>query len=181
MAQQKPIFVTGANAKIQVDSKTFAYASDVSYNVSVDTIPVETMGRYEAIANEPVNYSVSGELSVVRYTKLAGGANMPGTNAQGNGLGNAAGSTNGKRSDEFNPGSMLLSQTWDLAVYQKTEATAGAIDSTQQFIKIIDCRFRNKTSGLNKRGLWVERLSFVGRLHQDDSFEVTNSGDIDFT
>lgn len=175
MAQKKPIFVTGANAKIQVDGKTFAYAQDVSYAVSVDTIPIETMGRYEAVANEPVNYSAAGELSVVRYTKLAGGANMPGTNANGNGLGIAAGSTNGLRSDEFNPGNMLLSQTWDLVVFQKA---AGQNDLA--FIKLTDCRFNRKSSGLNKRGIWVERLSFVAILHQDDSFAAGGSGDTDF-
>jgi hypothetical protein len=46
MAAKAPSFVTGANAKIKAGGKTFAYASDVSYQVIVDTVPIETMGRY---------------------------------------------------------------------------------------------------------------------------------------
>jgi hypothetical protein len=79
MANKIPSFVTGATAKIKAGGLTFAYAQDVSYRVNVDTIPIETMGRYEAVTNEPVNYTVSGELAIVRYTAIAQTNNgMPG-------------------------------------------------------------------------------------------------------
>ena len=179
MASKKPSFITGANAKIQVGGKTFAYCSDVSYQVSVDTIPIETMGRYEAVTNEPVNYSVAGSLSVVRYTAVAHTNNMPSTATTGNGLGAVdMGSVGGIGSDHINPGNILFSQTWDLAVYQKQEPTAGAFTTTE-FINIIDCRFTRKSASLNKRGILVDRLDFVGVLADDDSFTVSNSGDID--
>jgi hypothetical protein len=180
MAAKAPSFVTGANAKIKAGGKTFAYASDVSYQVIVDTVPIETMGRYEA-----VNYSVSGELSIVRYTKVAAQNNMPGTATNGNGLGNVDFATGGIASDHINPGNILASQTWDLAVYQKTQAaetagggTAVTVDAVE-FISITDCRFTRMSAGINKRGILVDRLSFVGILMNDDSFEASNSGDID--
>lgn len=187
MAGKLPTFVTGANAKIKLGGKTFAYCSDVAYNIAVDVVPIETMGRYEAVTLEPVNYSVSGDLSVVRYTKVAGDAGMPGTNASGNGLGNVELGTGNKGSNQFDPGNMLVSATWDLEVYQKTQAAAtaaGAIAATaesQKIITIRDCRFTRKSSGISKRGILVDRLSFMGILGDDESFDASYSGDTDFS
>lgn len=183
MASKVPSFITGATAKIKAGGLTFAYAQDVSYRVSVDTIPIETMGRYEAVSNEPVNYSVAGELSIVRYTAIARNNNMPGTNTGGNGLGRANWTTGGRGSDQFDPGNLIVSQTWDLAVFQKT---APGINSTVNasvgtVITITDCRFNNKSAGLNKRGIMVDRMSFVGILASDDSFTASNSGDTDLS
>ena len=187
MAGKMPSMITGANAKIKAGGKTFAYCSDVAYNVSVDTIPIETMGRYEAVTNEPVNYSVSGSLSVVRYTSLAAQQNIPGAATGGNGLGNVNYTTGGNAADEINPGNILLSTTWDLAVYQKTQqgATAGGgtaqVTDAVEFITITDCRFTRKSASLNKRGMLVDRLDFVGVLAGDDSFTASHSGDTDLS
>ncbi len=187
MAGKKPSFITGANAKIKVGGKTFAYAADVSYQVAVDTIPIETMGRYEAVTNEPVNYSVAGELSVVRYTGIAKTNNMPGTNTGGNGLGKVDYTTGGNGANEINPGNILLSQTWDLSVFQKEQTGATAAGGTAtvtdsvEFITIKDCRFTRKSASLNKRGILVDRLSFVGILADDESFDSSYSGDTDLS
>lgn len=180
-----PSFITGANARISVGGKTFAYAADVSYQVIIDTVPIETMGRYEAVSNEPVNYSVSGELSIVRYTKLAKSiANQvtppAGSTGTGNGLGNVTLSTGQLASDHINPVNMLASQTWDLNVYQKT-VNSGSDTAEVGFINISDCRFNRMSGGLNKRGILVDRLAFVGILMQDDSFAAGHSGDIDLS
>lgn len=182
MAGKVPSFVTGATAKIKAGGRTFAYAQDVSYRVMVDTIPVETMGRYETVSNEPVNYSVAGELAIVRYTKVAQANNMPGANAGGNGLGNVNWTTGGNASDEFNPGNLIISRTWDLAVYQKTLPGVDQLaEDANRVMMITDCRFNHMSAGLNKRGILVNRLSFVGILASDDSFTATNSGDTDLS
>lgn len=187
MAGKKPSFITGANAKIKVGGKTFAYAADVSYQVAVDTIPIETMGRYEAVTNEPVNYSVAGELSVVRYTGIAKQNGMAGTNTGGNGLGKVDYTTGGNGANEINPGNILFSQTWDLSVFQKEQLASTAAGGTAtvtdsvEFITIKDCRFTRKSSSLNKRGILVDRLAFVGIIADDESFDSSFSGDIDLT
>jgi hypothetical protein len=110
---------------------------------------------------------------------------MPSTAIEGNGLGKVdMGTVGGIASDHINPGNILFSQTWDLAVYQKQESSAatgtapGTIALTE-FINIVDCRFTRKSASLNKRGILVDRLDFVGVLADDDSFTVSNSGDID--
>ena len=180
-----PSFVTGANAKLTIDGKTFAYASEVSYNVKVDTIPVETMGRYEVVANEPVGYTVAGEFSIVRYTKLVAAttSEVHSGASNGNGLGNVTGTSGVDLADNLDPSNILGSSSWALNIYQKTQTagvpgTAGAI-ATQNIINVTDCRITNKSGGLNKRGLWVERIAYVGILASDDSYTAANSGDID--
>lgn len=198
MANQVPTFITGANAKITVDGVTFAYASDVSYQVVVDTIPIETMGRYEAVTNEPVNYTVTGDLSVVRYTSLANNTAET-SSSKGNGLGNVTGTSGETQSFQFDPGNMLTSSSWDLVVYQKYATGAGltgtsAIASGSAdaaaiatgvsqlgVIRIADCRFNRKAAGINKRGILVDRLSFVGILASDESFAASPSGDKDLS
>lgn len=182
---KKPIFITGANAKLKVDGKTMAYAQDVSYSVSIDTIPIETMGRYEAVTNEPVNYSVAGEFAIVRYTAAAvtAAVGIDGSATGGNGLGNIKGTANPTHtlSSHVNPGKLLESITWDLEVYQKG---AGA-GTNAPVIKVKDCRITRKSGGLNKRGILVERISFVGLLHEDESMTgtlaVSTSGDTDLS
>lgn len=178
MANQIPSFITGATAKIKVGSKTLAYASDVSYNIEVSTIPVETMGRYEAVSNEPVNYSVSGSFSIVRYTKFANKYGIPGTTkaTNGNGIGNISPNSTGNLSDHINPHKLLTSTTFDLSVFQKTSA-----EYTEQLevIKVKDCRIVRKSNALNKRGLLVDQFAFVGVLANDDSFDSSTSGDND--
>ena len=183
MAGMVPSFVTGANAKIRVGGKTFAYAQDVSYRINVDTIPVETMGRYESVSNEPISYAVGGELAIVRYTKVAQENGMPGANAGGNGLGKVQFNGGGTAADHMNPGNLLISKTWDLDVFQKkqTAPNTPTIVSDPAVIHITDCRFTNKGAGLNKRGILVERYSYVGILASDDSYTATGSGDVDLS
>ena len=191
MAGKTPSFVTGANAKITAGGVTFAYASDVSYAISVDTVPIETMGRYEAVSNEPVNYSVAGSLSIVRYTGIANKNNMAGAAVNGNGLGNVNFKTGGNAADDINPANMLISQTWDLNVYQKIQSGNPPVTSPAEtntgaptsgaVITITDCRFNRKSAGINKRGILVDSLSFVGILGYDDSFQAGTSGDVDLS
>lgn len=168
----KPSFITGASAKIRVGGKTFAYASDVSYSVAVDVIPVETMGRYEAVNLEPVNYSVSGELSVVRYTKFASQTDNPyNVNTTGNGL------TASGLSTHFNPKDILDSESVDIEIFQKQkDANVNVLVA-----KVRDARFTRLGGGINKRGILVERMSFMGLLFDGNDTSVASSGDQDLT
>jgi len=177
MSGIKPSFITGANAKIKAGDITIAYAQDVAYNTTVTTVPIETMGRYEVVTNEPVAYFVDGSLSVIRYTSVAAG--LAGTSSDGNGVGNwnfadPAGSNGGQH---FNPAEMLASQTWDLEIFQKSD-NAGAITTTR-VIKVKDCRFTRKGGSITKRGVLVEQFSFNAILADDDSLTAERSGDTD--
>lgn len=175
MAGKTPSFITGATAKIKIGNLTMAYAQDVTYNTSVTTIPIETMGRYEVVSNEPVAYFVDGTLSIIRYTKEASG--MAGTAINGNSveqMQNTAGS-GGTAGDLFDPSRMISSETFDLEIFQKLPS-----GDTISIVKLEDCRFTRKGGGINKRGILTEQFGFNAILMQNDpDREVGNSGDTD--
>lgn len=175
MAGKKPSFITGATAKIKIGNLTMAYAQDVSYSTTVTTIPIETMGRYEVVSNEPVAYFVDGTLSVIRYTKEASG--MPGTAANGNSvnqMGNTPGS-GGNAGSGFDPAQMIASETFDVEIFQKLSD-----GTTESVVKLRDCRFTRKGGAITKRGVLTEQFSFNAiLLDNDSSAAVGNSGDTD--
>ena len=201
MAGQLPSFITGANAKIKIGTLTMAYAQDVSYSIEVSTIPVETIGRYEVVTNEPIAYYVSGTLSVIRYTKGAisatGATNVPGAAKTGNSINNWEDSTMGNLGDHFNPNGLLASKTFDLEIISKlpgdsgggdVNATVTAANNTagttagESIIKIRDCRFTRKGGSVTTRGLVVDQFAFTAVLaDNDDENASSKSGDNDLS
>ena len=181
MAGVKPGLITGSNAKLKFGGKTLAYATDVQYSVDTAVIPVEVMGHFEVIANEPIAVTVAGSFTLVRYAKgaaIAAGdsSTLPGANASGNGVGAFGGS----QAEAFNPQKILQSSTVDMDIFQKAIGANGA-ESSSPIIKIIDCRLTRMSGSVNKRGVLTEGYSFVGRLFQDDDHKVGISGDTDLT
>ena len=93
MSGIRPIFITGANAKIKVNGKTLAFCTDLSYSVDVIHQTPKVLGMYEGTSVEPLGYSVSGSFTVIRYVKdvkASTGAAPRGLadNDAGNGIGN---------------------------------------------------------------------------------------------
>lgn len=182
MAGQKTGFMTGARAKIKLGNHVLAFCTDVSYNVTVQTIPVEAMGKYEVFSNEPIGYMVDGSFSIIRYTaKMAKYANIHdqeavGTNMSDNDSTTTAGLPKGTApSDHMNPGKILGSMTLDLIVQDKaTYKDAAGLDTN--IIKLTDCRITRKGAVLNKRGVLVDNYSFVAILADDAESDGTAAG-----
>jgi len=176
-----PSFITGANAKIRLGNITIAYAQDVSYNVEVTSIPVETMGRYEVVSNEPVAYSVQGTLSIIRYAASAAATGKPfQAAAGGNGMKKLVPGTGGNASMHFDPKNLLSSETFTLEIMQKGMDAA----NPKSIVKLHDCRFVRKGASVNKRGILTDGYAFNCILHDDDSTsaaadQVARSGDAD--
>lgn len=192
MAGIKPSFITGANAKIKAGGKTLAYAQDVSYTVTVSTIPIETMGRYEAVNHEPVAYFVEGSLSVVRYTKDAASSVTTGTGTGATTANSqiASAAANGNSVDKwagdmFNPNKLLTSTTIDIEIFAKNSTSVVATgdnqnaDGSTSIGKLRNCRLTSKGGAIDKRGILVERYSFNAILMDDDGAAVSGSGDND--
>jgi hypothetical protein len=186
MAGKKPSFITGATAKIKVAGLTMAYAQDVSYNATITTIPIETMGRYEVVSNEPVAFFVDGSLSVIRYTK--GGAELANPVSGSAKAGNSVNQW-GTQGAAFDPGKLLGSETFDLEIFSKLPGdnlnvgtNEAPIYDTELVIKLKDCRFTRKGGSINKRGVLVEQYAFNAILaDNDDAFQSSNSGDEDLS
>jgi hypothetical protein len=177
MAGKKPGLITGSNAKIVLGGRTLAYATDIQYSVETSVIPVEVMGRMEVMCHEPIAINVSGSFSVVRYTSFAKN-NLPDASANGNGVGElAAGGTDlGDMSNAFNPGQILSTSTVDLQIYQRQAASgADSGGTTQEVIKISDCRLTRLSGSINKRGILMEQYQFVGIMFDDESFTAAKT------
>lgn len=178
MAAIKPSFVVGARAKIKVDGATLAFATDVNYSVEVTHVPIEVLGSYEVVSYEPVGYRVSGSLTVVRFTSNGNQASVDQTNTSGAAkTGNSSfnmGSTAARAKAAFNPGNLLLSETFDIEVFDRRDGTASA--DGQSFIKISDARFERRSGGLNAKGMLQEQYTFNGILFNDDVAAVSKSG-----
>lgn len=189
MAGKQTSLITGSNAKVVFDGVTLAYATDVQYDVSVQTIPVEVMGKYEVLANEPVAYLVAGSFSVVRYTAAAKTGNISGAAAGGNGIGNWKGTANsnapsanasgGGNSVQLDPGQLLLSKTIDLALFRKKVNDPTAPGEQEMFMTIKDCRLTRMGGSVNKRGVLMESYQFVAEMAYNDSFVASASGEED--
>jgi len=180
MAKKKTSLITGSNAKIKINGVTLAYATDVQYDVSVQTIPIETMGRYEVLSNEPIATLVSGSFSIVRYTKAASAGGVSGAAANGNGVGNWDGAS-GKMSEHFNPGDLLASQTVDIELFRKNVNDPADNTGVEIFKKIIDARLTRMSGSVNKRGILMESFTFVAEMIEDDSFAASRSGEADLS
>jgi hypothetical protein len=176
MAGKVGTFVVGARAKIKLDGKTCAFATSVNYSVDVTHVPVEVLGSYEVVSYEPVGYRVTGSLTVVRYTANGNAtAADQATDNKGNSVFTFGDAANSNRIPaQFNPGNLILSETFDLEVYDRRDGIN--TNNGQVFAKIQDARFERRSGGVNAKGLLEEQYSFNGILFHDDAATVTKSG-----
>ena len=195
MANKVTSLITGSNAKIKINGITLAYAVDVQYDLSVATIPVETMGRYEVLANEPIATTVSGSFTVVRYTAAAGKAGdskITGAATEGNGVGNWGTMAGGESvksgtkpekglKSHVNPQDILTSKTVDIELFRKTQNDPTAALGTELFKKIHNARITRMAGSVNKRGILMETFQFVAEMLDDDSFTASASGEEDLS
>jgi len=180
MVDKKIGFITGGNAFIIVNGKKMAFSQDVSYSVNTATVPVECMGKYEVITNEPISYQVGGSFSIVRYlVDSSVSAGIPNISASGT---NSPGIW---ANSQLNPGKILNSATFEIEIFQKTpgeninttssDSDIAAITDVASAIKLIDCRITRRSGAVNKRGVFVESFNFVGILFNDDQGVDTGS------
>lgn len=173
-------FLTGANAKIMIDNKVMAYATNVGYDITVQTLPIEGIGRYEVWSNEPVSYSVTGSLTVIRYTTHATSANIDKVNSSGNAISKVtlADSTKDLQ-DHMDPSQLLVAHTFDLHIYEKVDGTAA---NDIRVVTIKDCRLTRRSGNLDKRGVLMDNYAFVGIIAGDVSgseIDASQSGSTD--
>jgi hypothetical protein len=178
--------ITGANAILKVDEVTIAYAMNVSYDIQVQTIPIEPMGNYEVLAYEPIATYVSGSLTIIRYHGLGTAktqAVAPTNDVEkepiksfidrGNGLGNF-GTVNSQGNQAFlNPAEIIASKTIDIEVFRKQVKSDGTV-SSERVIKIRDARLEQVSATLNKNSVLMETYTFVAEMMDGDSYTSTD-------
>lgn len=190
MSGVKPFFITGANAKVKVNDKTLAFCTDLSYSVQVLTQTPKILGMFEGSSVEPLGYTVSGSFTVIRYAKDAK-ANVGSAphgaagNDAGNGVGNwgaawggGQGSffakngigNDGRANEALDPSRFANSVTFDIQVYQKTQAGDIGVANIRN-VRITQADF-----SMSKKGAAVQRFNFVALYVDEDSFVADFSG-----
>ena len=173
MAGKQSAFITGANARIKAAGKTLAYCTDVSYNLTVQTIPIETMGTYEVRDNVPVAFTVDGTFSIIRYTKNAASIKTPGDasinqSAINGNHPSAIGAPDENLGKHLNPKQLLQSGTFDLEIGERLALAAGTGEGDVKGVfKVQNCRLTRRGMTLNKRGVYVDQYAYVGVLAGD--------------
>lgn len=177
MAGMRPVFLTGANAKIKVNNRTLAYCTNISYAIDVKHATPQVLGMYEPSSVEPLSYLVSGQFSVVRYIADAvdqiGGTSPSGVQNKGNGIGNwrdVASLADGRANENLIPERLHHATTFDMEIIQKTEnrhVTAA---------KIRDIRITRANFNLSKKAPATQTFNFTALYADEDSFLADFSG-----
>lgn len=149
MAKKKPFFLTGANAKIKLNGRILAFATDISYSVTVRHASPRVLGRFEVETHQPLTYDVEGTFTIIRYAKdlkSALGSNAPGqVSDRGDGVGSwglhtgvggaiggalglptFSGQFDGKADEALIPSRMFQSSLFDIEIIQKTSNESGS-------------------------------------------------------
>jgi hypothetical protein len=168
MSGVKPTAVTGARCRIKVGGKVVAFGTGLSYSVQVEHAPVTVIGAFEVVANEPVGYTVNGQLQIVRYTK-APNKDSVGPTGDGSNASEVSGMSNA-----LNPGNLLMSETFDIEVSDKRDGTLTA--SGIQFVTLRNCRLTARQGQISARQLATETLSFTAIFFDDDEMTTSPSG-----
>lgn len=190
MANISPFFITGANCKIKVNGLTLAFATDLSYSVSVPHTRARVLGMYEVDSLEPTGYDVQGTFTVIRYisdlkSRLESlGISAPdGVSDLGNGIGSwtsiNAGSSVAKKLGNGNdgradkslvPSSLQDAVTFDIEVYQKIPQ-----DGILGVSRIRNARIVQAQAQITKRGLMTQVFQFSAQFLDEDSFLANSS------
>lgn len=188
MANVAPFFITGANCKLKINGVTLAYATDLSYNVSIPHARARSLGSYETNSFEPLSYDVSGSFTVVRYVddlksrleNLGLGAPNNVSNL-GNGVGgwttlrdNSAGGillsglgngVDGRADRSLNPSSFQDGVTFDIEIYQKMPN-----GDSLGVARMRNARITSMNSSISKRSNMTQTFQFIAQFLDEDSF-----------
>jgi len=194
MAHKIPFFLTGANARILLNNRTVAFATDVSYSIAVKHASPHVLGRFEAEVHQPLAYDVTGTMTIIRYArgieKLYRNKSPSDVTGDGNGMGSfsradgagglkkalgipssMADGFDGAADEALNPSRFFQSKMFNIEIRQKL---TGGNEATVVLLR--DCRVENLSFELSKRGVAIQRLQFKARYADDDTMIARKSG-----
>jgi len=197
MAGQLPSFLTGNSVIIRIGERNIAYAQNLNIASRMDNQAVYGVGSASPMALEPVMHGCSFSMNIVRYsTALVAGngtVNAAGVFSAGTIAGRQqaalpdniqplksleAGLDGNSILDRtsFNPQLLLLSQTFDIAVYEQSFEYDNAGVKTQKqgnlLMLLKDCRLQNYSFNFAPGELLIESVSGIARFLTDVTAEV---------
>jgi len=190
MANVAPFFVTGANCKLKVNGVTLAFATNLSYTVSIPHARAKMLGSYEANSFDPLSYDVNGSFTIIRYIsdlkdklESLGIASPDGLDNLGNGVGswsknkqqNSIASTFGYGADgradrSLTPSALQDAVTFDIEIYQN-------LPNGESFgvSRLRNVRITQMGAQLSKRSNMMQTFQFIAQFLDEDSFIADSS------
>jgi len=177
MAGQISSFAKGSDLVIKIGDVNIAFCQSLSFSRNVTNIPIMSIGSYGPSALEPVDFSASGSLQITRYstailtpkdTKVFNRTTLPAVlppKVQDAVLDTKFRDGNSLVSSiDFNPQLILISQTFDIAVYERQLGTDRVMNNTATLMYTLkDCRATSYSFSFAPGQLLVENFSFVCR------------------
>jgi len=195
MAGKNAFFLTGATCKIRIGSKLVALATNISCTVNVNHATPRLLGQYEVADIQPVSYDISGQLTIIRYTRGLADAmdrvtdnGAPNLSNEGNSVGsyNAANGFFGSGlvglqdvdiAGSFDPSKFFTSEKFSIEIIQVIKPEEDQDDEDLiPVVRIDGCRFTSLSLGLNKKGIAQQTYQFAAQYYSDDSFLAKPSG-----
>lgn len=133
-----PKMMTGARAILKIDNKVVAFATNVSYTVSIPHAPINVLGRFSAARHEPLGYDVTVNCGVLRFSEAGGGGNSA------DGIAN------------IQPTLQDLINKEDIKIEIMDRKT------DQTILLVSRARLTNKSGNMGARDLLSESYTFVG-------------------
>lgn len=183
-------FLNGTDVVVQIGDMPVMFCQMINFSDNIQNQMVHGMGDYGPMALEPLLYTgIQGGLRVMRYSdavlSLANQNKPVGTSNNINQSLKQL-STDGNSlafTSEFSPAMFLLSATFDIVIYAKTQANTentklgNNLAGAEPIYKIKDCMMARFSSGFNVGSLVSEDYQFIGRLLIDLKSEPTKEND----
>jgi hypothetical protein len=166
MANKLASFMSGAQLVIYIGGKKVAFAQGLSFQESMDNVPVGGVGSFSYHAIEPLRYSASGSISVTRWSSKLTDAIKSVFGNEGTTPNPIAGAAKiGTRDGnslldgvQFNPVKLLSAATFDVVVYDKVKDASGNLNAAY---KLENCRLSGYSFGFSPATLLQEGVTFI--------------------
>jgi hypothetical protein len=196
MANQLASILTGNMLVIRIGNRRIAYAQNLQFQRRMDVSAIYGIGSPSVLALEPVQHGVSWSCQITRYTtSIMKGSTIPGNgatvenatldrtatanqstlpdNLKGVSIDNKVDGNSLIEPTFFNPQLLLLAQTFDVDVYEKTFPVnaQGQIVTVEPegalLFTIQDCRIANYSFNFAPGELLIENISGLARFMTD--------------
>jgi hypothetical protein len=171
MSGKTPFFLSGGNARILVNNRTVAYATNVTYRISVRNAAPRVLGRAEVEAIQPLTYDVTGSLSIIKYGRglqsYYGSQAPQGVDNKGNSMGsyglssiggivggalglpNSSGQFDGSPNEAFDPSRFFQSKMFNIEIRQTLPPSGNTGSSDNSVIGTLRDGTRQVLSSIN--------------------------------
>ena len=171
-----PSFLSGARLSIRIGDAQIAYAQNLSFNDDMQVADVFGLGSHNAKALEPTGYIARGSMTITHYSDkvrnalvAAAGGGTTGTSVLPPDLQGSTPAPNKKhdgnsflRGEYFNPARLLISQSFNIEVYERNQLPDGGVNNFGTITYILNnCRLANYNIGFSPGSLVQETVSFI--------------------